>query len=349
MNGNMSRPKRAPMTVNPVTGELRRAPSTKGKHTSGCVQIEERYLHAARDAGLGGSQGMYGHMSIFKRTGADVLRPTEGAAGSGPGDLGGGVGGEGAASKSFLFSTGHGSRAGGVEKRKPLRQRMSEANRARRGKPSGSGGGGTVKKPGSNIRHVVQGRSRRVGGGSSGNNGAGDSAFARSKGVVSTLSGASNVKLHNKKAAVGAGRVHKQGRVTGRGAAGTRVHTTAKGGQVHMLSHANERSCRAGGTQGGAKHGGVMAGGVRVMAPASRRAGGGSSRSVKPKSTQTTASKRRVGGGRSSKPVSKPSSTARKPSNKGRGMGGGRQQPRNAAELREARARYFEQKLGGGA
>ena len=44
--------------------------------------------------------GMYGHMSVFKRTGADVLRPTEGVAGrSGPagdGDLGGGGGSGGA-------------------------------------------------------------------------------------------------------------------------------------------------------------------------------------------------------------------------------------------------------------
>ena len=101
--------------------------------------------------------GMYGHMSVFKRTGADVLRPTEGVAGrggpAGDGDLGGG---SGSGSKSFLFSSGHGARPG-ANTRKPLRKRVSEHRKLTQGSAAG------MRKPGSNIRQVVQGRSRRVG------------------------------------------------------------------------------------------------------------------------------------------------------------------------------------------
>jgi len=182
-------------------GELRRAGSSKGKHTSGCVKIEEKYLHAARDAGLGGAggacaarcdqsscvvmrvscaccvdvsdsaavcacpvrprlrvvrAGMYSHMSVFKRTGADVLKPTEGV--STPGDLGGGQPSAGEA-KSFLFSTGHGSRSGGAQKRVPLKERMQNRRKAVAARNSSSG----APRKKNNIRQVVQGRSRSVG------------------------------------------------------------------------------------------------------------------------------------------------------------------------------------------
>ena len=124
---------------------------------------------------------MYGHMSVFKRTGADVLRPSDNAA-SGPGDLGGGVAPEDVAGapKSFLFSTGHGARANGVpQARKTLRERVGASN-----KPHG---GGSVKaqKRGGNIRRMVQGRSHRV---TAADNDAGDSAFSKYADTMLALS-----------------------------------------------------------------------------------------------------------------------------------------------------------------
>lgn len=107
-----------------IAGELREARVEKGKHTTGCIKVDEKYLHAARDAGLGSDQGiqllqlqaplvnhlnfkagpadpntvllcvrnnpgMYSHLSVLRKAGVDVLRPSD-IDNAGPGDMGGG-------------------------------------------------------------------------------------------------------------------------------------------------------------------------------------------------------------------------------------------------------------------
>ncbi|KAA0161648.1 hypothetical protein FNF27_08142 [Cafeteria roenbergensis] len=64
--------RRGAVKVNPVTGELTRIDATKEEGTvrSGCVSIPERYLHAARDAGLAQGTEMFGHVKSLKRVGA---------------------------------------------------------------------------------------------------------------------------------------------------------------------------------------------------------------------------------------------------------------------------------------
>lgn len=50
---------RGPVSVCPVTGKLKKLdPSQNGKVRDGCVSFDEKYLHAAADAGLGSNSGM---------------------------------------------------------------------------------------------------------------------------------------------------------------------------------------------------------------------------------------------------------------------------------------------------
>lgn len=51
-------PKRAPMKVNPVTGKMEAvAPAKAGEIRDGSLRLPAKYLTAALDAGLGGSNG----------------------------------------------------------------------------------------------------------------------------------------------------------------------------------------------------------------------------------------------------------------------------------------------------
>lgn len=51
----MAGTRRPPMKVNPVTGEMTKVErsSTEGMHRDGSLMLSDKYIHAARDAGLG--------------------------------------------------------------------------------------------------------------------------------------------------------------------------------------------------------------------------------------------------------------------------------------------------------
>ena len=52
---------RGPMKVNPVTGKLEATASSAvdgvGKHRDGCMVVDDRYINAAKELGLGGEDG----------------------------------------------------------------------------------------------------------------------------------------------------------------------------------------------------------------------------------------------------------------------------------------------------
>jgi hypothetical protein len=58
--------RRGAVKVNPVTGELKRVDGNKeaGTMRSGCVTLPEKYMHAARDAGLASGTGEIHDMCI---------------------------------------------------------------------------------------------------------------------------------------------------------------------------------------------------------------------------------------------------------------------------------------------
>ena len=170
--------------------------------------------------------------------------------------------------------------------------------------------------------------------------------------MVATLGGATNVKRHNSKFAHGvggSGRVQTRGGGRGGAASGTKVHKTAKGAAVHMLSHASERSCRA--REGGSTGRGVLGGGVQMIAPPSRRA----QSTPKPGKGPRRGGRQAAKGSRTAKPTA--AASARRVPTAGRRAGrpsaqGGRSLgkpsaagPQSAEELREARAQYFEAML----
>ena len=71
--------RRGAVKVNPVTGKMERLTeaeaSMAGKTRDGCLVVDDRYINAAKDLGLGGANGMYGHMKALARMGdgaADV-------------------------------------------------------------------------------------------------------------------------------------------------------------------------------------------------------------------------------------------------------------------------------------
>ena len=163
------------------------------------------------------------------------------------------------------------------------------------------------------------------------------------------MGGATNVKRHNSKFAHGvggSGRVQTRGGGRGGAASGTKVHKTAKGAAVHMLSHASERSCRA--REGGSTGRGVLGGGVQMIAPPSRRA----QSTPKPGKGPRRGGRQATKGSRTTKPTA--AASARRVPTAGRRAGrpsaqGGRSLgkpsaagPQSAEELREARAQYFE-------
>lgn len=53
------------MKVNPVTGKMEKvdpASAADGKHTDGSLRLDNRYVNAAKELGLGGADGMYSHI-----------------------------------------------------------------------------------------------------------------------------------------------------------------------------------------------------------------------------------------------------------------------------------------------
>ena len=81
----MASSRRGAMKVNPVTGKMERiseadaAASAQGKTRDGCLLVDDRYLNAAKDLGLGGAEGMYGHIKALKRMGDGAADVTTGA------------------------------------------------------------------------------------------------------------------------------------------------------------------------------------------------------------------------------------------------------------------------------
>ena len=69
----MASSRRGAVKVNPVTGKMERLSeaeaSMAGKTRDGCLVVDDRYINAAKDLGLGGANGMYGHMKALARMG----------------------------------------------------------------------------------------------------------------------------------------------------------------------------------------------------------------------------------------------------------------------------------------
>jgi hypothetical protein len=69
--------RRGAVKVNPVTGKMEKIdPNEKlpeGKHRDGCLLVDDRYVNAAKDLGLGGANGAFGagHLAAVR-----LLLPT---------------------------------------------------------------------------------------------------------------------------------------------------------------------------------------------------------------------------------------------------------------------------------
>lgn len=57
--------------VNPVTGKLEDVVVKPGMHRDGCLQLSDKYINAARDAGLGAGTNMYSHVKSLQKRGVD--------------------------------------------------------------------------------------------------------------------------------------------------------------------------------------------------------------------------------------------------------------------------------------
>ena len=327
-------PARPAVKVNPVTGAMtavpRRPAGGDGKRRDGCVAVDEKYMHAALDAGLGGRDGMYGHMTSIRR----AVAPSGGGGGvevsggggrrrGGGGDLGGGGGDEeegevegprGArvATLASLKAAGGGGGAGSA--------------------PAGSGTGGP------RIRQVVQGRTRGVGPAALGIH-AHEASFLRAKGVVNTLGGASDLNRKPRGAEGGAAAV-RGGHVASLGdyaapaskreAAAAAAAPTGKG-VVHTLSGAFDSSARGGGAAVTVRDGRVGGAGSVGPRSATSRAVKAAAARPAPRAAAATSS----GGGASSGRVG--------------GTGGSGGKAIGADTLRAKRAEFYEAKFAAAA
>lgn len=61
------RRERGAFSVNPVTGELRKAEVKEGMRRDGMLQLSDKYINAARDAGLGTQQGAWAFLALGAR------------------------------------------------------------------------------------------------------------------------------------------------------------------------------------------------------------------------------------------------------------------------------------------
>lgn len=68
--------RRGAVRVNPVTGKMEKLENPPAgvdgvtKHRDGCMVIDNRYINAAKELGLGGEDGMYSHIKALTRMGA---------------------------------------------------------------------------------------------------------------------------------------------------------------------------------------------------------------------------------------------------------------------------------------
>jgi hypothetical protein len=119
------------MKVNSVTGKMERmteedSKKMEGKTRDGCLLVDDRYINAAKELGLGGQDGMYGHIKSLSKLGKGAGDIHEGqsmqregskrdSSAIGTHDLGGKkVGGSGAANSAAGGSTSASSGTDGV-------------------------------------------------------------------------------------------------------------------------------------------------------------------------------------------------------------------------------------------
>jgi hypothetical protein len=181
---------RAAMKVNAVTGKMtavEKRADTGDMVKEGSLYIPKEYLTAAAAAGLGGQNGMYAHLAGVKRTLGSAHNMAPSAQGPGAGQQ----------QKAYVPKV---TRAGGVHK-------IDTSGGSH--KPSSTNVGGRVHKidtgpkPGSNIKHVVQGRARtiRSGEGAGAGSGANESSYTRGKGVINNFGGCFNTGARSNNAA----------------------------------------------------------------------------------------------------------------------------------------------------
>jgi len=151
---------RGSVRVNPVTGKMTsvtKNANAKDMVREGSLHIPKEYLFAAAEAGLGNANGMYSHMTGLRRE----------------------------------LSGAHNVSASASSR--PTRKPTYE--------PKVNNLGGRIhkietsnRKPRSNIKHVVQGRSRSV---NSGPSKVKESSYTRQKGVINNLGGCSNTRSNS--------------------------------------------------------------------------------------------------------------------------------------------------------
>ena len=203
---------RGRVRVNPVTGALEQVASNAndGKVQEGCLRLDKKYMSGALAAGLGGGNGMYGHIGTIKKT-FDSRANTGGRPKDGPSY------GREAAATATGRETGRGSmsrvsatKVGGTtvhgitsKVSNPSRKKLQKnPNFNRRAVGACDLGGNPIRgdqKRKNNVKRMVQGRS------SSGKSKGGGSSYLKSKGVVATLGGATSAstqRYQDKKAEV---------------------------------------------------------------------------------------------------------------------------------------------------
>ena len=148
--------------MNPVTGKLEDVDTKSGMHRDGCLQLSDKYINAARDAGLGSGTSMYSHVKSLKQRGADDL-PS----------------GTSMAREGQKFKSGYESKPAGTA------GRASAKSAAPAPAATATGGG--------RVRMGVQGTSRTVS--VNGKSSSKDPGvhFNRMKGVVNTVGGSKAV------------------------------------------------------------------------------------------------------------------------------------------------------------
>jgi hypothetical protein len=195
-SSNTRKEPRGRVRVNPVTGALEQVASSAndGKVQEGCLRLDKKYMSGALAAGLGGGNGMYGHIGTIKKT-FDSRANTGGRPKDGPSY------GREAAAASTGRETGRGSmsrvsatKVGGTtvhgissKVSNPERRSLKKnPNFNRRSVGACDLGGNPIRgdqKRKNNVKRMVQGRSSSGGSSSKG------SSYLKSKGVVATLGG----------------------------------------------------------------------------------------------------------------------------------------------------------------
>lgn len=361
-----------------TTGEMVAIePGERKGHRDGMLSLDAKYMNAAFEAGLGGSDGMYGHMKGLTKVGGGTVPGVTSTGGSGKGPSMTASLHEGSRSgKSFIVSTGHGRKLSDTKTAPEKPWAQGSSARKRFGKNKGTV---TVATParGGVIKQVTQGRSRSISTSTgSGLARAGGEAvsFNRFKGVVNTMGGTEDYARRQREAASGGA----GGRVSGSssGGRGVMATSTKKGGTVAKLhttaDHAGfkngmvtggvsvvapkrrgfkTKTSSGSGASSGSSSGGGTVGGSSTQGGGGRVLGG---RSLGGSGSSSTASTSKSGGRAvaTGKSKAKTGSAPRKGKTSSTHVLGGKAataSKENAADLRAKRAAFFDKKFGSGA